>query len=346
MISSVVCPTPASSYDRVVLGHGSGGRLSHELISRIFVPAFANDVLARLEDQATVPLNAGRVALTTDAFVVRPIFFPGGDIGSLSVHGTLNDLSVGGAVPRHLTASFILEEGLALTDLQRVVSSMARACAAASVTLVAGDTKVVERGKGDQIFITTTGLGVVPPSCALSISAARPGDRVLVSGTLGDHGIAILALRDGLDLGTTLQSDSAWLGPLTSAMLETCPSLKCMRDLTRGGFTSALHELCAASSVGVELDEAAVPLKPEVRGACELLGLDPLYVANEGKLMAVVPAADAEALLSGMRRHPLGADAAIVGTITETQGRVVLRTRVGGKRTVSMLAGEQLPRIC
>jgi hydrogenase expression/formation protein HypE len=343
--SNVVCPTPAGSYDRVVLGHGSGGRLSHELISRVFVPAFANEVLGRLEDQATVPLNAGRVALTTDAFVVRPIFFPGGDIGSLSVHGTLNDLSVGGATPRHLTASFILEEGLALSDLERVVKSMAKACSEANVTLVAGDTKVVERGKGDQIFITTTGLGVVPPWCALSISSARPGDRVLVSGTLGDHGIAILALRDGIELGTSLHSDSAWLGPLTQAMLETCPELRCMRDLTRGGFSSALHELCAASQVGVELDEAAVPLKAQVRGACELLGLDPLYVANEGKLMAVVPEASAQALLEAMRRHPQGADAALVGTVTQTRG-VVLRTRVGGKRTVAMLAGEQLPRIC
>jgi hydrogenase expression/formation protein HypE len=279
--------------------------------------------------------------------VVRPIFFPGGDIGRLAVHGTVNDLAVGGARPLFLSAAFILEEGLALADLKRVVASMRAACDEAGVALVTGDTKVVDRGKGDQVFITTSGIGLVPEGRSLSIRNARPGDRVLVSGTLGDHGVAIMSVREGIEFETVLESDSAPLADLTRVMLEACPGIRCMRDPTRGGLSSALNELAAASRVGVELREAAIPLRPEVRGACEMLGLDPLYVANEGKLIAVAPPAEADRLLEVMRRHPLGRNAALIGeVVAEHPGMVVMRSLVGGERVVTMLSGEQLPRIC
>jgi hydrogenase expression/formation protein HypE len=344
------CPVPVSQYDHILLGHGSGGQLSADLLRRLFLPAFDNEVLAALEDQAVVGLDGAtgpRLAFTTDSFVVRPIFFPGGDIGRLAVHGTVNDLAVGGARPLFLSAAFILEEGLALADLKRVVASMRAACDEAGVALVTGDTKVVDRGKGDQVFITTSGIGVVPEGRALSIRAARPGDRILVSGTLGDHGVAILSVREGLEFETVLESDSAPLADLTRVMLEACPGIRCMRDPTRGGLSSALNELAAASRVGVELREAAIPLRPEVRGACEMLGLDPLYVANEGKLIAVAPPAEADRLLEAMRRHPLGRNAALIGeVVAEHPGMVVMRSLVGGERVVTMLAGEQLPRIC
>src|SRR5437868_4031724 len=333
------CPVPQSHYDHILLGHGSGGQLTAELIQRLFVPGFGNEVLGALEDQATVSLGGGngvkgpRIAFTTDAFVVRPLFFPGGDIGRLAVHGTVNDLAVGGARPLFLSAAFILEEGLPLTDLRRIVASMRQACAEAGVALVTGDTKVVDRGKGDGVFITTSGIGVVPEGPSLSIHAARPGDRVLVSGTLGDHGIAIMSVREGLEFETVLESDSAPLNGLTEAVLQACPGTRCMRDPTRGGLSSALNELAAASRVGVELDEAAVPLRPEVRGACGLLGLDPLYVANEGKLIAVVPRADAERVLDKVRSHPLGRNAALIGAVVEEHpGMVIQRSLVGGER--------------
>ena len=346
------CPVPQSRYDHILLGHGSGGQLTSELISRVFLPAFNNDVLAALEDQAVVGLGTAgdggpRIAFTTDSFVVRPIFFPGGDIGSLAVHGTVNDLAVGGARPLFLSAAFILEEGLALADLQRIVASMRSACAAAGVTLVTGDTKVVDRGKGDQVFITTAGVGLVPDGRKLSIAAARPGDHILASGTIGDHGIAIMSVREGIEFETVLKSDSAPLADLTRVMLEACPAIRCMRDPTRGGLSSALNELATASRVGVALQEAAIPLRPEVRGACEMLGLDPLYVASEGKLIAVAPPECADELLAVMRRHPLGANAARIGAVVaDHPGMVVMQSLVGGKRVVAMLAGEQLPRIC
>jgi hydrogenase expression/formation protein HypE len=346
-IEAAVCPAPIGRYDHIVLGHGSGGRLTADLVAHLFVPGLGGDVLARLEDQATVPIAGGRIAFTTDSFVVKPLFFPGGDIGSLAVHGTVNDLAVGGATPLFLSAAFILEEGLPLTDLRRIVASMRRACAEANVTLVTGDTKVVDRGKGDQVFITTSGVGVVPEGRALSIAAARPGDRVLVSGTLGDHGVAILSVREGLTFETVLESDSAPLTDLVRAMLEAAPSIRCMRDPTRGGLSSALNELAVASDVGVALDERAIPLRPEVRGACEMLGLDPLYVACEGRLVAVVPKGEADRALAAMRAHPLGARAAIIGEIVaDHPGMVTMRSLVGGERVVSMLSGEQLPRIC
>ncbi len=344
------CSLPFTQHDRVLLGHGSGGRLSADLIQRLFLPAFGNEILSRLEDQATCSLQPhadATLAFTTDSFVVQPIFFPGGDIGSLAVHGTVNDLAMGGATPLFLSAAFILEEGLPLEDLRRIAISMRTACDAAGVTLVTGDTKVVDRGKGDQVFITTSGIGVVPRGRALSAASCQPGDRILVSGTIGDHGMAIMSVREGLEFETGLVSDSAPLADLTRVMLEACPEIRCMRDPTRGGVTSALHEIAAASGVGMTLLETAIPVRAEVRGACEILGLDPLYVANEGKLIAVVPRQRADLLLEVMRAHPLGVDAALVGEVVDAhRGMVVLRSRIGGERVVTMLAGEQLPRIC
>jgi hydrogenase expression/formation protein HypE len=343
------CPVSKSQYDHVLLGHGSGGQLTNDLIRRLFVPVFDNAVLSALEDQATLdlPRSTQRIAVTTDSFVVRPIFFPGGDIGKLAVHGTVNDLAVGGARPLWLTAAFILEEGLPLVDLQRIAASMRQACDEAGIALVTGDTKVVDRGKGDQIFITTTGVGIVPDGVSLSIRNARPGDRILVSGTMGDHGIAIMSVREGIEFETVLESDTAPLHDLARLMLETCPTIRCMRDPTRGGLASALNELAAASRVGVSIEETAIPVRPEVRGACEMLGLDPLYVANEGKLIAVVPDEKADTLLAAMRQHPRGRDAAIIGTVVANHiSMVVLQSRIGGERIVTMLAGEQLPRIC
>jgi hydrogenase expression/formation protein HypE len=344
------CPLPNSDYDRVLLGHGSGGSLSAELIRKVFIHALAADPLAPLEDQAIVHLDgpaSPRLAFTTDSFVVRPLFFPGGDIGSLAVNGTVNDLAVGGAEPRYLSAAFILEEGLPMADLQRIVASMRRACEEAGVALVTGDTKVVDRGKGDQVFITTSGVGMVPRGRNLSIAAARPGDCIIVSGTIGDHGVAIMSVREGIEFETALESDCASLAGLTRLMLETCPTIRCMRDPTRGGLSSALNELADASRVGVRLVESALPLRREVRAACEMLGLDPLYVANEGKLIAVVPPADAPRLLAAMKTHPRGRSAAVIGeVVADHAGMVVMNSLVGGERVVTLLTGEQLPRIC
>jgi hydrogenase expression/formation protein HypE len=350
------CPAPLAATGQVLLGHGSGGRLTADLIRHLFLPAFSNEVLAALEDQATVPFavttdtekgDGPALAFTTDAYVVRPIFFPGGDIGRLAVNGTVNDLAVGGAQPLFLAAAFILEEGLDLADLKLVIASMSEACREAGVALVTGDTKVVDRGKGDQLFITTSGIGAVPPGRSLSIRAARPGDRVLVSGTVGDHGVAIMSVREGIEFETALESDTAPLTDLVRVMLSACPTIRCMRDPTRGGLSSVLNELAAASVVGVKLNESAIPVRREVRAACEMLGLDPLYVANEGKLIAVAPAAGADAVLNAMRRHTLGQNAAVIGeVVAEHPGYVTLKTLVGGERIVSMLAGEQLPRIC
>jgi hydrogenase expression/formation protein HypE len=347
------CPVPLSRYDRIVLGHGGGGSLTADLIHRLFLPALGNEVLAALEDQATVPIGGDdgrttpRLAITTDSFVVRPLFFPGGDIGRLAVHGTVNDLAVGGAHPLYLAAAFILEEGLELSDLRRIAASMRAACDEAGVALVTGDTKVVDRGKGDQVFITTTGIGIVPEGRTLSIRLARPGDRIILSGTIGDHGMAIMSVREGLEFETVLESDTAPLHDLVRRMLDACPSIRAMRDPTRGGVSSALNELAVASRVGVTLDESAIPVRPEVRGACEILGLDPLYVANEGKLIAVVPAEDADRLVSVMRTHPKGAQATIIGdVVADHAGMVTMRSLVGGERIVTLLSGEQLPRIC
>jgi hydrogenase expression/formation protein HypE len=350
------CPLPLNDYEHVLLGHGSGGKLTADLIQRVFLPELGNDILSALEDQATVPFGTPatsnghpvpRLAFTTDSFVVRPLFFPGGDIGRLAVHGTVNDLAVGGATPLYLSAAFILEEGLPMDDLRRIVTSLSESCREAGVQLVTGDTKVVDHGKGDLIFITTSGIGLVPAGRKLSIRNAKPGDRVIVSGTIGDHGIAIMSVREGLEFETVLQSDSAPLHDLTRQMLDVCPEIRCMRDPTRGGVSSALNELAAASKVGVRLVEQALPVRREVAAACEMLGLDPLYVANEGKLIAIAPPNRADELLNAMRNHPLGRNAAFIGEITDDHpGMVVMRSVIGGDRVVTMLAGEQLPRIC
>lgn len=341
------CPVPANGYDRIVMGHGGGGRLSAELLRKVFLPAYGNKVLAQLEDQATLDWEGGRLAFTTDAFVVRPLFFPGGDIGKLAVNGTVNDLAVGGARPLYLSAAFILEEGLPIADLERIAASMKEACRVARVTLVTGDTKVVDQGKGDKVFITTSGIGVVPEGVSLSIRAARPGDRIVVSGTLGDHGVAILSQREGIELESALESDTAPLADLAQMALRARPSIRLMRDPTRGGLASTLNELAQASGVGVRIEEERLPLRPEVKGACEILGLDPLYVANEGKLVAVLPAADADRLVETLHEHPLGRNAAVVGEVlADGPGIVRLKSRVGGERMVSLLAGEPLPRIC
>jgi hydrogenase expression/formation protein HypE len=356
-IEQLACPLPLANHEQVMLGHGSGGKLSAELIQQVFLPAWENKMLSALEDQATLDLGrtwqptngtkAPRIAFSTDSFVVRPLFFPGGDIGRLAVHGTVNDLAVGGAVPQFLSAAFILEEGLPMEDLQRIVASMRDACAEANVVLVTGDTKVVDRGKGDGVFITTSGIGLVPDHRHLSIHAARPGDHIIVSGTVGDHGVAILSVREGLEFETVLESDTAPLNGLTEVMLAACPSIRCMRDPTRGGMSSALNELATASHVGVRVRESAIPLRHEVRAACEMLGLDPLYVANEGKLIAVVPAEHVDDVLPAMHAHPLGRNAADIGQVVDDHpGLVVLKSVIGGERIVSMLAGEQLPRIC
>ena len=351
-LDKMQCPLPKSHRDQIQMGHGSGGKMSAELIQSLFLPGLGSCGPAALEDQAVFGVGGDgdsgqRMALTTDSFVVRPLFFPGGDIGRLAVHGTVNDLAVGGAVPLFLSAAFILEEGLPMETLSRIVASMRAACDESGVALVTGDTKVVDRGKGDQVYITTSGVGAVPAGINLSIGAARPGDQVLVSGTIGDHGIAIMSVREGLEFETVLESDTASLADLTRTMLDACPEIRCMRDPTRGGLSSALNELAAASGVGVRLREAAIPVRDEVRAACEMLGLDPLYVANEGKLIAVAPPEQAERLLERMRQSPRGRDAAIIGEVVdEHPGLVVQQSLIGGERVVSMLAGEQLPRIC
>lgn len=347
MDALISCPLPLGRYDQIVLGHGSGGRLSADLLKHIFLPAFGNTILNGLEDQASLEIDGARIAFTTDSFVVNPLFFPGGDIGKLAVHGTVNDLAVGGAKPLYISAAFILEEGLEISVLQTIITSMKAACDEAGVALVTGDTKVVDRGTCDRIFITTTGIGVLPKGRHLSIASARPGDRVIVSGTMGDHGIAIMAAREGIEFESPVVSDAASLGGLAEAVMNACRETRCMRDPTRGGLASALNELASASAAGVLIRESQIPIRPAVQGACEILGLDPLYVANEGKLIAVVPEDGAAAVLSAMRNHPLGRDASIIGDIVAEHPRMVtMESIAGGRRIVSMLAGEQLPRIC
>jgi len=321
--------------------------LTADLVRDVFLAAFRNPVLARVDDQAIVTVNGVRLAFTTDSFVVKPLFFPGGDIGSLAVHGTVNDLAMGGAQPLFLSVAFLIEEGFSMDTLRKVVTSLQRAAADAGVQVVTGDTKVVEKGSGDGLFINTSGLGIVPEGVRLSADQARPGDRVLLSGTIGDHGIAILAQREGLEFEGPLASDSAALHTLVAAMLGASGEIRTMRDPTRGGVSSALNEIATQSRVGIELEERAIPVREEVRGACEVLGLDPLYVANEGKLLAIVAPGVADRMIEAMRRHPLGEQAAIIGEVADAHpGLVTMHTTVGPSRVVDMLAGDQLPRIC
>jgi hydrogenase expression/formation protein HypE len=329
------------------MSHGSGGRAMAQLIAELFHRHLDNELLAQGNDQALFQPPAGRLVVSTDSHVVSPLFFPGGDIGALSVHGTVNDVAMAGARPLYLTAGFILEEGLPLADLARIVESMAAAAREAGVAVVAGDTKVVERGKGDGCFITTTGVGVVPDGIDISGDRARPGDAILVSGYIGDHGVAILSKRENLGFETEIASDTASLHDLVAAMVEAVPGIHCLRDPTRGGLATTLNELAQQSGVGMQIHEEAIPVRPEVAAACELLGLDPLYVANEGKLIAICPAADAEPLLAAMQAHPKGRYAAIIGGVVEDPHQFVqMETGFGGSRIVDWLAGEQLPRIC
>lgn len=332
---------------RVEMTHGGGGRMMMQLIDTLFLTAFDNDILRQMNDQACFCVPAGRMVMSTDSHVVSPLFFPGGDIGSLSVHGTLNDVAMSGARPLYLSASFILEEGFPLADLKRIVESMAQTAQYAGISIITGDTKVVEQGKGDGVFITTTGVGIVPDGIDISAERAKPGDKILVSGTLGDHGIAILSLRENLTFHTTIQSDTAALHELVAAMVHAVPTIHVLRDPTRGGLATTLNEIAQQSGVGMMLYESKLPIREQVRAACEFLGFDPLYIANEGKLVAICPPEAADALLQAMRAHPLGSDAAIIGEVIEDPHHFVqMETSFGGQRVVDWLSGEQLPRIC
>jgi hydrogenase expression/formation protein HypE len=346
-MSPVTCPLPILDKETVLMGHGGGGKLSADLFRSVFLPAFSNSILDRTDDQAFLEVGGARLAFTTDSFVVKPLFFRGGDIGSLAIHGTVNDLAVGGATPLYLSAAFILEEGFPLESLRRVVSSMREAAQNAGVQIVTGDTKVVEKGSCDGMFINTAGIGVVETSLRLSADQASPGDVVLLSGPIGDHGIAILAEREGLSFETGILSDSAPLHSLVAGMLATGATIRCMRDPTRGGVASSCNEIAQASKVGIQLEEEAIPVREEVRGACELLGLDPLYIANEGKLLVISAPEDADRLLAAMQGHPLGRGASIAGKVTsENSGLLTMRTALGAIRIVDMLANDPLPRIC
>lgn len=349
-MSAVIKPYPLklNTRDGVIdLTHGSGGRGMAQLIEELFHKHLDNEWLRQANDQAAFEVQRGRMVMSTDAHVISPLFFPGGDIGSLAVHGTINDVAMSGARPLYLSASFILEEGFPLADLERIVASMGQAAMKAKVPVVTGDTKVVERGKGDGVFITTTGIGVVPKGVNISGDRAKAGDAILLSGSIGDHGVAVMANRENLEFSTRIESDSAALHELIAAMVDAVPDIHCLRDPTRGGLATTLNELAHQSGVGMKLVEDAIPVKPAVAAACELLGLDPLYIANEGKLVCICAAADAQRLLEVMRKHPLGTDATIVGSVhKDAHGFVQMETRFGGSRVVDWLVGEPLPRIC
>jgi hydrogenase expression/formation protein HypE len=335
------------SQEKVLLAHGSGGKLSHDLIQQIFLPSFSNPFLQPLDDSARIDNQQGFLAFTTDSYVVNPIFFPGGDIGKLAVFGTVNDLSMVGAVPSYLSLALIIEEGLSVEVLEQVVSSLREAAELAGVRVVTGDTKVVEHGAADRLFVNTAGIGWIKQGIHLSGMNARPGDRVLLSGYVGDHEIAVLSQREGFGFEGSLKSDCAPLNGLVQKMLEACPSLRCLRDPTRGGLATTLNEIASMSSVGITIEEEKVPVRDAVRGISELLGLDPLYLANEGKLIAICPAHEAEKVLEIMKSHSLGQDAEIIGSVTEENPkRVTLHTLIGGHRVLDMLTGAQYPRIC
>ena len=333
--------------DSVNMTHGSGGRAMAQLIDELFVRYFDNPLLRQANDQASFDVAAGRMVMSVDGHVISPLFFPGGDIGSLSVHGTVNDVAMSGATPLYLSAGFILEEGFPLADLERIIISMAKAASDAGVPIITGDTKVVEKGKGDGVFITTTGIGIVPEGVNISGDLAEVGDVILVNGSMGDHGVAIMSSRENLQFETTIESDSAALHTLIADMVEAVPTIHCLRDPTRGGLATTLNELAQQSGVGINIREVDIPIKAAVSAACELLGLDPLYVANEGKLICICKAADAEKLIQTMRAHPLGKDSSIIGEVIQDEhGFVQMQTAFGGSRIVDWLAGEQLPRIC
>jgi len=344
---AAACPLPISSYPHVLLAHGGGGRLMQQLIDKVFLPAFVNPWLGARHDGAVLEMGSERLAFTTDSYVVQPLFFPGGDIGTLAVNGTVNDLAMCGARPRWLSAGFIIEEGLPMETLWRVVQSMRQAASAAGVQLVTGDTKVVDKGKGDGLFINTAGVGILEHPLSICPSRVQAGDVVLLNGDLGRHGMAIMSVREGLSFETTITSDCAPLADLVLKLLHAGIDVHCLRDLTRGGLAAALNEIAGASRLQVDIDENTIPVREEVQGACEILGLDPLYVANEGRLVAFVPAAEAERALAIMRSHESGMGACRVGQVlAELPGRVTMKSKVGASRIVDLLSGEQLPRIC
>jgi hydrogenase expression/formation protein HypE len=342
------CPLPLVGYPNIVMGHGGGGKLGNELVEHMFLPAFRNRALEHLGDAAVLDLVGGRLAMSTDSFVVQPLFFPGGSIGELAVNGTVNDLAVSGAVPRFLSASFILEEGFPLAQLAAIVEAMSKAAAAAQVQIVTGDTKVVERGHGDGCYITTAGVGMVRADVQVGPQRAKPGDAILVSGTIGDHGMAIMSVREGLEFESQIRSDCAALNGMISDVLDAVGAdVHAMRDPTRGGLASTLNEIALASGVGIAIDEASLPVRAEVQAACELLGLDPVYVANEGKAVFFVAPEAAEKVLAVLKAHPLGRDAARIGQVTAEHPRMlVARTAMGANRVIPIQIGEQLPRIC
>jgi hydrogenase expression/formation protein HypE len=332
--------------DKILLAHGGGGKLSHDLVKQNFVPLFDNTFLNKLDDSAVFELK-GRLAFTTDSYVVNPIFFPGGDIGRLAVCGTVNDLSMSGAVPKYLSIALIIEEGLLMSDLKRVIGSIKKAAQEAGVKVVTGDTKVVNKGSADKLFINSAGVGVIPSGVDISGSNARVGDKIILSGSIGDHGIAVISQREGLQFSSTIKSDCAPLNKLVAGMLDSSVEIRCLRDPTRGGLSSTLNEFAESSRVGIRIEEQSLPVHEGVQAACELLGFDPLYVANEGKLVAVVAANGVEKLVEAMRRNKYGKEAAIIGeVVSEHPGRVVIKTRMGASRIVDMMVGEQLPRIC
>jgi hydrogenase expression/formation protein HypE len=341
------CPLPIAAHQQIQLAHGGGGRLTQQLIQTLFLPEFQNEWLEPLHDGARLPFEGATLAMTTDSYVVSPIVFPGGDIGTLAVNGTVNDLAMCGARPLYLSTALIIEEGLPIEQLRRIARSMRHAADEAGVSLVTGDTKVVDRGKGDGLFITTSGVGLIPSGVTIDPRRAAPGDRILVSGPIGRHGIAVLSVREGLAFESPVESDTAPLAGLVGAMLAASREIHVLRDPTRGGLATALNEIAGAARVGMALSEAQVPIDDAVRGACELLGLDPLYVANEGRLLAVTPPETAEQVLAAMRAHPSGPEAAMIGeVVADHPGLVVMRSRVGGERVIDLLSGEQLPRIC
>ena len=341
------CPVPILSHDTVQLAHGAGGMLSNEMIDKIFLPRFLNSTLEKMEDQAILENPGGRIAFSTDTFVVDPIFFPGGDIGDLAINGTVNDIAMSGAEPKYLSVGFILEEGLPFETLHRIVLSMEKAAKTAGVQIVTGDTKVVNRGSCDKLFINTSGFGFVPDNIHISASSLQPGDKIILSGTVADHGMAVMTTREGLSFQSTVESDTAALNHLVKDMLNVSPEIHAMRDPTRGGLATSLNEFATSSKVGIQLFGETVPVKENVRGACEILGIDPLYVANEGKLVAVVPPEIADKMLTAMRFNKHGEHAVIIGEVTDKHpGVVALKTGLGANRIVDMPVGEQLPRIC
>jgi hydrogenase expression/formation protein HypE len=343
----LTCPVPRPAEDQVLLAHGGGGKLTNQLIEKIFLPAFSNAALEARHDGAVVEVDGARLAFTTDSYVVRPLIFPGGNIGDLAVYGTVNDLAMCGARPLYLSAGFILEEGLPMDTLRTVVASMREAAQRAGVTLVAGDTKVVDKGKGDGMFITTAGVGIVESATQIGPTAVQPGDAIVVSGDLGSHGVAILSVREGLEFEAPIASDTAPLWEPVKALLDAGIEVHCLRDLTRGGLASALNEIASARGVGMRIDEAAVPVEEVVKGACEILGLDPLYVANEGRFVVFTPEAQAARVVEILQGFPVSARAVRIGEVAaEPRGLVTLRSRIGGSRVLDMLTGEQLPRIC